>query len=101
MEIKTTETIPNKEGGGSMEVQATILLIDEIEQKLHEAIAAGHKVHEVKAHPFVEAYFRANRKKFQWAWFLRYKRWIKVLPRTSYALMNYKLVSAKNPDIKL
>lgn len=100
MEIKTTETIPNREGG-SMEVQATILLIDEIEQKFHEAMATGHKVTQLKAHPFVEAYFKANRKKFQWAWFLRYKRWIKVLPRTSYPLMQYKIVSAQNPDIKL
>ena len=33
MEIKTTETIPNKEGG-TMEVQATILIIDEIVNRL-------------------------------------------------------------------
>jgi ribonuclease G len=101
MEIKTTEMIPNLEGG-SMEVQATILIIDEIENKLERAILVEkEKVTAIKAHPFVEAYFTANKMKFQLKWFLKYKRWIKVLPRTSYPLMKYKIVNIHNEELDI
>ena len=101
MEIKTTETIPNREGG-SMEVQATILIIDEIENRLERAIVNEKEtVVSIKAHPFVHAYFHANKRKFQFKWLMKYRKWIKVLPRTSYPLMQYKIMNAFNEELNI
>jgi len=101
MEIKTTETIPNREGG-TMEVQATILIIDEIENKLERAIVSEKEtVVSIKAHPFVEAYFSANKLKYQFKWLMKYRRWIRVLPRTSYPLMNYKIMNSANEELNI
>ncbi len=101
MEIKTTETIPNL-NGGSIEVSATILLIDEIESKLVRAIEE-HKENVVciKAHPFVEAYFSSKKLTFQFKWLMKYHKWIKVLPRTSYPLMQYKIVNSSNEEVNI
>ncbi len=101
MEIKTTETIPNKDGG-TMEVRATILIIDEIVNRLERLIEVDNEtVVCIKAHPFVEAYFKTNKMKFQVQWLLKYKKWIKVLPRTSYPLMQYKIVNSKGEELNV
>jgi ribonuclease G len=101
MEIKTTETIPSKDGG-TMEVQATILIIDEIENKLERAIEVENEnVVSIKAHPFVEAYFTANKMKFQLKWLVKYRKWIKVLPRTSYPLMSFKIMNSANEELNI
>jgi ribonuclease G len=101
MDIKTTETIPNKDGG-TMEVQATILIIDEIENKLERAIEAENEtVVSIKTHPFVEAYFKTNKLKYQFQWLLKYRKWVKVLPRTSYPLMKYKIMNSSNEELNI
>ncbi len=99
MDIKTTEYIADNKGGG-MEVQATILLIDEIENKVRLAMEdRGEKVSLIKVHPFIEAYFRVHRMKYQFNWLVKYKRWIKIIPRTSYALVEYKFINDNNEEI--
>ena len=99
MEIKTTESIPDKKGG-FMEVSATILIIDEIENKLFKALETEN-VTTIKAHPFVESYFTQNRFKYQVKWLMKYHKWIKVLPRTSYPLMQYKIVNSAGEELDL
>jgi len=99
MEIKTAEYIPS-ESGEPQKVQATILIIDEIEQRLIAAIEnKGEKVTTIKAHPFVHAYFMQNKKKYQYKWLLKYKRWVRIIPRTAYPLMQYKMLNAANEEI--
>jgi ribonuclease G len=99
MDIKTAEEIPTKDGD-TQEVQATILLIDDIENALRFAIEdQNEKVALIKAHPFIDAYFKQNKKKYQWKWFMNYKRWIKIQPRTAYPLMKFKLINASNEEV--
>ncbi len=99
MEIKTAEYIPS-ETGEPQKVQATILLIDEIEQNLISAMEnKGEKVASLKAHPFVHAYFVQNKRKYQYKWLMKYKRWISIIPRTAYPLMQYKLLNTSNEEI--
>ncbi len=101
LDIKTTETIPDT-AGGTIEVQATILIIDEIESKLERAIVTENEnVVSIKAHPFVEAYFSTNKMKYQLQWLIKYKKWIKVLPRTSYPLMNFKIINSSNEELNI
>jgi ribonuclease G len=99
MDIKTAEEIPTKDGD-TQEVQATILLIDDIENALRFAIEdQNEKVALIKVHPFIDAYFKQNKKKYQWKWFMNYKRWIKIQPRTAYPLMKFKLINASNEEV--
>lgn len=99
MEIRTAEYIPDK-NGEQQQVQATILIIDEIESQIKRSIEDDkEKLTSVKVHPFVHAYFMQNKKKYQYKWFMKYKRWIKIIPRTAYPLMNYKILNNKNEEI--
>lgn len=101
MDIKTSEEIPDKDGE-TQEVQATILLIDEIEHALDAAFNnANEKIREIKVHPFIHAYFNQNPIKFRWKWFRKYGKWIKVTSRTAYPLMKYKLLNTKNEEVIL
>ena len=99
MEIKTAEVIPTKDGD-TKEVQATILLVDEIENQLiHLLEVEKEKVAILKVHPFVDAYFKQNKMKYQWRWLLKYKRWVSIQSRTAYPLMEYKILNTDNESL--
>lgn len=99
MEIKTAEVIPTKTGD-TKEVQATILLVDEIENKLiHLMEVEKEKVKVIKVHPFVDAYFKQNKWKYQLRWLLKYKTWVTIQPRMAYPLMEYKILNKENESL--
>ncbi|HBH05706.1 MAG TPA: ribonuclease E/G [Flavobacteriales bacterium] len=100
MEFKTNEVIADK-SGEAVEVQATILLIDEIQEKLISLLERKEQIKRIKVHPFIEAYFRVNRRKYQLSWFMKYGKWIQIVPRTSYPLVQYSFVNPKNEEIQL
>lgn len=98
MEIKTAEVIPTKEG--DQQVQATILLVDEIENQVKNLIENQQQsVKSIKVHPFIDAYFKQNRKKYQWKWFFKWKKWIKIHPRTAYPLVQYKIIGPEESQL--
>ena len=76
-DIKTAETCPSCNGSG--EVQASILLIDEIENNLRYLIESGkHKDFELHVHPFVESYLKKGIKSLSRQWWMKYKKKITV-----------------------
>jgi len=101
MEIKTAEKCPCCNGDG--EVHSTILLTDDIENKLRGLIKQlNSKSITVNVHPFVEAYIN---KKTGWFASLR-KSWekefscaIDVIPTTSQSLLEYHFIDAKGEEI--
>jgi ribonuclease G len=99
MEIRTAETIPSPDGE-ALEVQATILLVDEIENKLEQLLSNGADVKFLEAHPFVAAYFRLHRRKFQWKWLLKHKKWIKIVPRNAFHLLKYEFLDKEGEKLK-
>ena len=89
MEIKTMEPNPNKDG----EVEAPIVLLDRIEADLEKIV--NHPKHSSKkirlhAHPFVTAYLMHGVKSVRFHWYLKYKKWIKVIPRDAYTYLHYR-----------
>ena len=89
MEIKTMEPNPNKDG----EVEAPIVLLDRIEADLEKIV--NHPKHSSKkirlhAHPFVAAYLMHGVKSVRFHWYLKYKKWIKVIPRDAYTYLHYR-----------
>jgi ribonuclease G len=98
--IKTAETCPACNGTG--EVQATILLIDEIENNLRYLIEEKKtkSVH-LNVHPFVEAYLKKGLISQQRKWFLAYKKWIPVNGITANHLLEYNFVNPKGEEIDM
>ncbi|MBD79128.1 MAG: ribonuclease E/G [Crocinitomicaceae bacterium] len=96
MEIKTSETIPTADG--SKEVRATILLIDDIENKLKQILASGHKKVSIHCHPFIRAYFQQH--KYQWKWLRQNMKWIKITSSNSLPLVEYHFIDEKGENIK-
>ncbi len=87
LEIKTREPNPNKNG----EVEAPIVLIDKIDNEL-ERILTRYNCKKVllNVHPFIAAYLTKGLISIQVKWFLKYKKWIKIIPRDAYQYLNFK-----------
>jgi ribonuclease G len=87
MVIKTREPNPNKNG----EVEAPIVLIDKMENELDKVISfKNNKKIVLNVHPFIASYLKQGYPSIQFRWFLKYKKWIKVLPRDAYQYLEYR-----------
>jgi ribonuclease G len=99
-DIKTSETCPTCNGTG--EVQATILLAEEIEMNLNYLLLDRKENHVTLAvHPYLESYFKVGLISRQLKWFFKYKKWIPVRGVTSQHLLQYSFLNKKNEDIAL
>jgi len=100
MEIKTMEPNPNKDG----EVEAPIVLLDRIEADVERIV--NHPKHSKKkirlhAHPFVAAYLVQGVKSVRFQWYLKYKKWITVIPRDAYTYLHYRFFDKNGKVIHL
>ena len=88
LEIKTREPNPNTNG----EVEAPIVLVDKIETELERIFNSSrdYKKITLNVHPFIAAYLTKGVTSIRFRWFLKYKKWIKVLPRDAYQYLQYK-----------
>ena len=88
LDIKTREPNPNKNG----EVEAPIVLIDKIENELERIISSGknYKKITLNTHPFIAAYLTKGVSSIRFKWFIKYKKWIDILPRDAYQYLQYK-----------
>ena len=96
MVIKTKEENPNKNG----EVEAPIVLIDKIEHQLDQIIGKADKGITLHVHPFVAAYLNKGLPSIQNNWFLKYKKWIKVIPRDAYQYLEFHFIDSKDKKIR-
>ncbi len=87
MIIKTREPNPNKNG----EVEAPIVLIDKMETELDKIMSLKkYKKIVLNVHPFIASYLKQGYPSVQVRWFLKYKKWIKILPRDAYQYLDYR-----------
>lgn len=104
--VQVHETCLACKGSGKME--ASILLADRIERQL-DLLIRKYNVRGVTIflHPYIYAYFAKGFFSKQWRWFLRYRRWIRLvqdekLPITEYRFVNNKRkLVATNPKFTL
>lgn len=94
MNIQTREENPD----GAGEVEAPILIIDEIENKL-ELIATQDKDKDIflHTHPFIAAYLTKgwfNSLRRQWS--KKHKKNLKVIPRDSFKFLEYQFYNSKD-----
>ena len=90
--------------GGTGEVQASILLIDNIENNLRYILKEqGEKSVTVCVHPYIEAFLT---KGMFWSsqlskWKKKYGGGIKIKPVTSYQFLEYHFLNKSDDEIKV
>ncbi|HFS67327.1 MAG TPA: ribonuclease E/G [Flavobacteriia bacterium] len=95
--INTLEENPNKNG----KVEAPIILIDKIEYDVNRLIQ--NKKNDglvLNVHPFIAAFLQKGFPSIQQKWFLKYKKWIKILPRDAYPYLQYRFYSKKGKRLR-
>ncbi|MBL7964425.1 MAG: Rne/Rng family ribonuclease [Flavobacteriales bacterium] len=92
-EIDTSESCPTC--GGSGEVKAPILVIDEIENALNylltEKDLSGLTL---QVHPFVHAFLTKGLPNQQHKWWWRWRKWVKVQPSSTHQYLEFSLLDA-------
>jgi ribonuclease G len=98
IEIKTTETCPTCKGSG--EIQASVLITDEIENNLNYLIEnSDEKGITLACHPYISAFLTNGVMSQRFNWLLRYKKWIKIKPVSSYTLLEYNFLNKDGEEI--
>ncbi|PWS28040.1 ribonuclease E/G [Pedobacter yonginense] len=100
MNIVTVEKCPAC--GGTGEIKASIVLMDDIENNLNYILREqNEKGITLCVHPYIEAYITKGIFNLQRRWFFAYGQWIKVKAQPSYHLTEFHFISSKDEEIKL
>lgn len=100
MNIVTVEKCPAC--GGTGEIKASIVLMDDIENNLNYILREqNEKGVTLSVHPYIEAYITKGIFNLQRRWFFKYGQWIKVKAQSSYYLNEFHFISSKDEEIKL
>lgn len=99
IEIKTAEKCPVCHGTG--EVEATVLLADEIESNLKFLIeeSKSQKI-TLLVHPYLEAYFKLGLFSKRFKWFTKYKKWIRIEGNHSFNFLQYEFKNSSRENIE-
>lgn len=100
--ITTAEVCPACNGTGK--VEASILLIDDIERKLKYLVSEqNQKKILLHVHPFIEAFIKKGKwfSSLQWRWYKQYRQWIKVVPNDDFQYLEYKFFDREEEEILL
>ncbi len=99
--IITQEKCPSCNGTGK--VESTILLIDDIENRLEYLLSLkAHKQIHLHTHPFIEAYLKRGLwTSKQFTWWRKWKTWIRVHQNAGYQFTEYHFTNANNEEIRL
>ncbi len=100
MNIVTSEKCPTC--GGTGEIKASIVLIDDIESNMDYILnEQAEKKITLCVHPYVAAYIKKGLISRQMKWFFKYNQWVKVKGITSYHLTEFHFLNNKEEEIKL
>lgn len=100
MNLEVLEKCPTCEGTGK--IKPSIIISDEIENNLKYLI---HDQNERKLklalHPYLDAWFKKGFPSVRFKWFLKYGRWIKLMPMNSYHFFEYRFFNKNDDEIKM
>jgi len=94
--IITNEENPNSP---QEKVEAPILVIEKMELVLRNILEnKNKKVNEISlhVHPFVAAYLTKGIPSIRQKWYLKYKKWVKIVPRDSYKYLQFNFLNKNN-----
>ncbi|UFH31442.1 Rne/Rng family ribonuclease [Chryseobacterium sp. C-71] len=95
-QIDIKEENPNKDG----EIVAPIVIVEKMEDTIRTIMQKGDKGKlYLHVHPFVEAFLTKGLKSIQMKWFLKYKKWVTIIPRDSFKYLEYKIYNSKKEEL--
>ena len=97
-DIETQETCPTCEGTG--EITPSILFIDEIENHLQYMINKYPGKISLHVHPYIEGFLKNGIKSKQIKWFLKYKKFVKIIPVVTYNFLEYRFYNKEGNELK-
>ncbi len=98
MNIKTREENPN---GGNEEIEAPIVIVEKLQAQLIRILKNGNKKVTLHAHPFVAAFITKGFPSIRSKWYLKHKKWVKVMPRDAYTYLEYNFTDQNGKEIKI
>jgi ribonuclease G len=100
MSVKILEKCPACDGTG--EIKPSILLSDEIENNISYLLKDQNEAYlRIAVHPYVYAYLTNGLKSIQLKWFIKYKKWVRIVPVSSYHLLEYHFFNKNKDEIKI
>ncbi len=99
LEISTAELCPTCHGTGK--VNSTLLIADELENKIKYLIKNNYKKLRLHVNPVLYAYLKKGVYNKQWEWFLSFGQWIRLKSDTSCPLIQYNFYDANGEEIKI
>ena len=93
--IKTKEDNPNENG----EILAPIVIVESMEETIRNIMQTQKGKLYLHVHPFVEAYLTKGLMSVQTKWYLKYKKWVTIIPRDSYKYLEYKLFDSDKKEL--
>lgn len=98
LSINTAEICPGCNGTGK--INSTLLLIDEIENKLNYLITHQHKNLSIHVHPIVHSHLTKGLFTIRWKWSRKYKIAIKIKPETNYQITEFRFFDSSDEEIR-
>lgn len=93
--IETSEENPNKDG----EIIAPIVIVDQMEESIRTIMQKEKGKLYLHVHPFLEAYLTKGLASIQNKWFLKYKKWVTIIPRDSFKMLEFHLYNANKKEL--
>lgn len=100
VKINTAEVCPSCQGTGK--VNPTILVLDDIERDVQFVMQSrpGAKF-TLHVHPFVHAFLRKGLPSMQMKWYLKYRKWIQIVPNADFHIHEYRFYDGSEDEIRL
>ncbi len=100
MNIATKEVCPTCNGTGK--ITASILVSDLIEKHIEHLLVKQNEKNLVLAvHPYLHAYFTQGFISERMRWYLKYKRWVRMIKDTSMGITEFKFLNKEREEIQL
>lgn len=98
--VDTAELCPTC--GGAGKINASILLTDDIERDLEFIMQSRPKMPlRLRVHPFLDAFLKKGIMSQQVRWWMKYSKWIRILPQADSQLMDYRFFDGNEDEIRL
>lgn len=94
-QIETKEENPNADG----EIIAPIVVVERMEEAIRNLMQTEKGKLFLHVHPFVEAYLTKGLSSIQVKWFMKYKKWVTIIPRDSFKYLEYRLYNAQKQEL--
>jgi len=94
-QIETKEENPNVDG----EIIAPIVIVERMGEAIRNIIQKEKGKLYLHVHPFVEAYLTKGISSIQMKWFIKYKKWVTIVPRDSFKYLEYRLYNSKKEEL--